>query len=289
MKKFRWTGAFVTLCLTWATAIQAQSLDRAQTLFAEGQFGEAAAMYRALTDGDPQSGPAWYGLARALHEDGTAAEATSAYERTLELGENPARTRYHFARLSASTGDDARAVKLLREAQEGGMSAYALLMQTAEFTDLHDEPSFQEVAEAMKPCTSAEYAHFDFWLGEWVVKTPAGQPAGTSRVTKIQGGCALLEEWSSAAGTTGTSFNTFNAQKSSWQQFWIDAQGSVLEIKGELVDEAMVLSSDPEVSPINRITWTPSPDGSVRQHWETSSDSGSTWSTAFDGIYRKKD
>ena len=39
-------------------------------------------------------------------------------------------------------------------------------------------------------------------------------------------------------------------------------------------------------SPINRITWTPREDGSVRQHWETSQDGRSSWTTAFDGIYR---
>ena len=63
---------------------------------------------------------------------------------------------------------------------------------------------------------------------------------------------------------------------------------SNIELAGGLDGDAMVLSSDPNVSPINRITWTPSPDGSVRQHWETSTDSGETWTTAFDGIYRKK-
>jgi hypothetical protein len=39
---------------------------------------------------------------------------------------------------------------------------------------------------------------------------------------------------------------------------------------------------------IDRITWTPNPDGSVRQHWEQSTDGGKSWQTAFDGLYRKK-
>ena len=38
----------------------------------------------------------------------------------------------------------------------------------------------------------------------------------------------------------------------------------------------------------NRITWTPNADGSVRQHWEASTD-GETWTTAFDGRYVRKD
>lgn len=32
-----------------------------------------------------------------------------------------------------------------------------------------------------------------------------------------------------------------------------------------------------------RITWTPNADGTVRQHWEQSTDGGKTWTTAFDG------
>ncbi len=36
----------------------------------------------------------------------------------------------------------------------------------------------------------------------------------------------------------------------------------------------------------NRITYTPNPDGTVRQSWETSADAGKTWQPAFDGLYR---
>jgi hypothetical protein len=46
---------------------------------------------------------------------------------------------------------------------------------------------------------------------------------------------------------------------------------------------------DPSRLDRQRITWTPSPDGSeVRQHWEVSSDDGVTWQTAFDGHYRRR-
>ena len=41
-------------------------------------------------------------------------------------------------------------------------------------------------------------------------------------------------------------------------------------------------------STTERITWTPHPDGTVRQHWEQSTDGGQTWTTAFDGLYRRK-
>jgi hypothetical protein len=42
------------------------------------------------------------------------------------------------------------------------------------------------------------------------------------------------------------------------------------------------------VQQMERITWTPNADGTVRQHWEQSADGGKTWETAFDGLYRRK-
>ena len=39
---------------------------------------------------------------------------------------------------------------------------------------------------------------------------------------------------------------------------------------------------------INRITWTQLPDGKVKQQWETSSDTGTSWKTSFVGTYEKQ-
>jgi hypothetical protein len=37
-----------------------------------------------------------------------------------------------------------------------------------------------------------------------------------------------------------------------------------------------------------RVTWTPQPDGRVRQLWESSSDGGRTWTVVFDGLYARQ-
>ncbi len=39
--------------------------------------------------------------------------------------------------------------------------------------------------------------------------------------------------------------------------------------------------------PLDRITWSPGSDGSVRQTWE-SADAQGQWTVVFDGIYRRK-
>jgi hypothetical protein len=140
---------------------------------------------------------------------------------------------------------------------------------------------------------------FDFWIGDWNVTTPDGKPAGTNRIEAVAGGRGLLENWIGAAqpngqpGGSGKSLNAFNAAKKQWQQFWIGSGGEVLELAGGLVDGRMELASAERTlrdgrKVVNRITWTPGTDGSVRQLWEQTFDGGKTWTTAFDGRYVKK-
>ncbi len=91
----------------------------------------------------------------------------------------------------------------------------------------------------------------------------------------------------------GRSLNAYDASNGRWHQTWVDSTGGLLLLDGGLVDGSMVLEgtapgeagATPERQ---RITWSPEPDG-VRQHWESSPDDGVTWTTAFDGRYRRRD
>lgn len=146
-------------------------------------------------------------------------------------------------------------------------------------------------AQTPTPVLPSESRQFDFWLGEWEVTNPAGKPAGTSKIESIAAGAGLLENWTGATGYTGRSLNAWNAAQKQWQQYWVGSDGGVLQLSGGLVDGRMVLAATREVGGrlrTERITWTPNADGTVRQHWEQSSDGGKTWTTAFDGLYRKK-
>lgn len=139
-------------------------------------------------------------------------------------------------------------------------------------------------------CGSPEHRQFDFWVGEWSV-TQAGKTAGTNRIERILDGCALLESWTGASGYRGNSLNFYDAARQRWHQTWIDTSGLALALDGELAQGSMVLAGtrlDPATQRTvhDRITWTPNPDGTVRQLWETSTD-GKTWSTAFDGLYSR--
>jgi hypothetical protein len=140
------------------------------------------------------------------------------------------------------------------------------------------------------PCDNAKCREFDFWIGEWEVYTPEGEVAGTNTVERILGGCVIHETWEGSKGSRGESFNIH--QSGRWHQTWVDNQGTLLLLDGELDKGRMVLEGDapgPTGSTIrNRISWQPLGDGRVRQHWEMSANDGETWTDVFMGYYVRK-
>ena len=137
------------------------------------------------------------------------------------------------------------------------------------------------------PCSAPEYRQFDFWIGDWRVTTPDGKHAGDNRIEKILDGCALHENWTGASGGRGFSYNAWDKDRKVWHQTWVDKQGTLLLLDGTFSNGRMVLQGV-QGATLNRITWEPRKDGTVRQVWETSADQGKTWQTAFDGLYRRK-
>ncbi|MEM1132837.1 MAG: hypothetical protein AAGH53_07865 [Pseudomonadota bacterium] len=145
------------------------------------------------------------------------------------------------------------------------------------------------------PCSTDAHRGFDFWLGEWDV-TPAGQsaPTGINRIEPMHRGCVVRESYSTKGGYTGMSMSFYDATRDIWHQTWMGVDGNALYIEGGVNDAGeMVLSNKNwpgyvAGSPVNRVTWTPNDDGSVRQHWEQSTDGEKTWTTVFDGAYVKR-
>lgn len=69
----------------------------------------------------------------------------------------------------------------------------------------------QEPDSIPRPCLEKpELGHFDFWLGEWDVHMEDGLNAGVNSITKEQGGCVLIERWTSVRGGSGISLNYFD-------------------------------------------------------------------------------
>lgn len=134
---------------------------------------------------------------------------------------------------------------------------------------------------------------FDFWVGDWEVTNQTnGKKAGENHIEPRHGGRVLVESYTTPGKYTGMSLNAYDGLAKRWHQCWMDNAGGVLDLYGGLVDGKMVMTGETSQSngakQLERITWTPNADGSVRQHWEQSTDSGKAWITVFDGLYKRK-
>jgi hypothetical protein len=144
------------------------------------------------------------------------------------------------------------------------------------------------------PCCSKYHRQFDFWVGEWIVYDTSGNVVGENSIQKLEQGCIVSEHWRGAKGLTGRSYNYYNLADSTWNQLWIDSNGSNLILKGHAEKGKMILRSELMKGRqvdwyYNQIIWTANQDGSVTQLWQMLDQEDNVLSTAFKGIYRRKE
>jgi hypothetical protein len=146
------------------------------------------------------------------------------------------------------------------------------------------------VAQPPSPCSQPEASQFDFWVGSWEVHAK-GNLVGRNVIAKVHGGCTIMENYHATGGAfEGSSFNWYDPADDVWHQVWVDNSGTRLDLIGGLENGSMVMSGMRAVQGqalADRITWTPNDDGTVRQVWDQTTDGGETWTTVFDGLYRK--
>ena len=112
-----------------------------------------------------------------------------------------------------------------------------------------DEATAQDARQSR--CSGPEYRQFDFRVGDWEVRTPDGNLAGTNTITPMLNGCVLHEQWAGAGGSVGENFNIYDRQSGTWHQTWVANGGLLLRLDGGMAD-------------------------------------GESWNTAFDGTYRPR-
>ncbi|MCH8127970.1 hypothetical protein IIC38_18775 [candidate division KSB1 bacterium] len=141
------------------------------------------------------------------------------------------------------------------------------------------------------PCeSSAKHRQLDFWVGEWDVYNQKNKKVGTNSIKKIQGGCAIQENWTGSSGSTGTSLNLYEPASGKWEQLWVAASGYIIWYRGEFKDGAMRLTEGENIlmdgsKEKSRMTLTPTTEGNVIQLIEQSKDDGETWYVWFKGTY----
>lgn len=154
--------------------------------------------------------------------------------------------------------------------------------------------SFAQQQQQSRCKSQPEYRQFDFWIGEWEVKNPNDQIVGSSKIDLTVGDCVILENWTGGGGYTGKSLNYYSFFDKKWHQHWIGSGGIPIDFSGTYDPEEKAMKytgngiAQGGVEVEYKLTFYHLSDDHVRQHWEQSSDEGKTWTTIFDGHYRRK-
>ena len=290
----------MTFLLTQPALSQGQTatpgMQEAAKLFQAQKWAEAATALEAVTRAEPDNSRAWYYLGMSLLSMNKSEQAVDALRRAEAIAHNPI-VMYNLACAYVRAGNKDAAFEWLGKAIQTGTIQTQQLNADTDLTSLREDARFKELLDQAqritKPCAfSQKSREFDFWVGEWDVQTPQGQPAGTNNVQLIFGDCVVFENWKGRGGFSGKSFNFYNSGTGKWQQVWVDDRGSVLQLFGEYKDGAMRYQGEtpgPDgTKTLERLTFTKMAEGRVHQFWEQSRDGGKTWAVAFDGIYVRK-
>ena len=287
--------ALVSFAQAQTSAITPEMRAEANALHQAGDWVKAAAAYEKLVALDKAASGPSYRYGNSLLNLGKAAEALPYLEHALTVAPNPI-FALTVARAYALTGDKTKALEALdKTSAMGGLTADMLNGQK-EFAAWKGDKQFNEMVAkldlAANPCKAApEFRQFDFWIGEWDVKTPQGGLAGQSSVQLILGQCIIFENWTSGAGSSGKSFNIYDVNDKKWHQTWVDDKGVFTHYAGGIKNGAMVIVADTASAgkkSLAKMTFSKLPNGDVRQFGENSADDGKTWTTSFDLIYSRK-
>jgi tetratricopeptide (TPR) repeat protein len=252
----------------------------------------------AQTAAPPTDANGWEKLGTDYLQAGRYADAVVALQKAVDGGFPQQIGKYNLACAFARSGDKQKALDLL-ESLAAGPGLPGPVAGDPDLASLSGEPRFQKLValsqRAAEPCKDAQanpqYRQLDFWVGEWDVYS-GKQKVGESSVQLILKDCVVFENWSDLQGGTGKSFNKYNNLTKQWEQFWVADSGTTNYFKGSLVDGVMSYTVElptPSGGKFTRhLTFTPLPEGKVRQLSERSSDGGKTWSTEYDFVYVKK-
>jgi hypothetical protein len=151
--------------------------------------------------------------------------------------------------------------------------------------------SAAEPVDVRSPCSAPEYRLFDFWIGEWEVRSD-GAAIAQSRIEAGRDGCTIDEHYEQTDGYHGSSVSFYDAFLRKWRQTWVDAAGSVGEFSGAFTAGAMRFEGETHTRNgrrvLRRMTLTPESAGRVRQYSEASTDGGRTWQRHYDFLYIRR-
>jgi tetratricopeptide (TPR) repeat protein len=286
------------LCLPFAVIAQSTqvTMKNAEKQYQDKNWERAADAFETITREDPSNSLAWLHLGSSRQKLQQYDQAVAAFKHLEKDSNFAAPALYREAASLARLNHKADAIAVLDRAVDAGFVRLQVLQQDPDLASLRDAPSFAAIvskAEAMAhPCEhQPESRQFDFWIGEWdVVTTQGHDPAGSSSIQLILDKCVILENWT--GGTTGKSFNHFDAATKKWIQDWVDSASNGVHFEGTLENGVMSfyaasLNADGTRSR-RHLQFFKLDEDHVRQFSQQSTDGGQTWSVEYDLTYSRK-
>lgn len=276
-------------------AVTPEMRTAANDAFQKQDWPAAIKAYEAIVAAEDKNAGARYRLGMSLLGANRNDDAAKQLDAAIAIAPNPVFS-LALARAHARTGNTAKMYDALEGSLKTGGIQPSSLTGEADFAAFQKDPKFTAFVDksdkTVNPCKAKpEFRQFDFWIGEWLPRNVQGVTVGTSSIQLILSSCIILENWETPV-SAGKSFNLYDTRDGKWHQTWVDNRGLMTHYVGGLVDGKMVLDSD-STTPAgqkvtNRMTFSKLADGNVRQHGESSTDGGKTWTTTFDFTYVKK-
>jgi tetratricopeptide (TPR) repeat protein len=271
----------------------------ANTAYEAKDWAKAAKLYGELSKQENAPPRVWLRLGASLRSLGKYDDALAAFDKATQAGAGLF-GEYGKAAVYGVMKQDEKAFEFLEKAVQQGYNDPDALNSDENLTALHGDARFEKAMEQAKknqrPCAySTENRQFDFWVGEWEVRTTQGAiPAGNSKIELILGDCVVLENWKSLNSPySGKSYNIYNGALKRWEQYWVDNVGGNIFFHGELKDGVMEYWTDdiPQSSgPALRrhLQFSKLGPAKVRQFSQGSTDGGKTWNVEYDFTYVRK-
>lgn len=295
------TGSILGMAIALAPTVRAETAaelrQRAVGFARQGQWEAALEAYREALRTAPDEPWTWFAMGSVLHGMGRFAEAAEAWESSLERKVSvPGYVQYNLACAKARVGDGPAALGLLEQAAASGLFSAQAMREDPDLESLRGERRFAEIAEAAdlahRPCLHRpEYRQFDFWLGTWDVRIPAGFRASRDVIRRSEDGCVVTHEWTGTLGARGRSHSYYDATSETWIQVWITSTGINGTMTGGLDEDGFLVLEGPGATPGNliRSRWKPLDPDTVEVSTVTSTDGGDTWSASSLNTFQRVD
>jgi tetratricopeptide (TPR) repeat protein len=186
-----------TCCV--AQSVTSEERTKANDYFTEGNWPQVVLAYQAIAKREPQNSNARMRAGIGLLNQSKTMEAIKQLEEAVALGTNPM-PLFYLATAYAQANQPEKCFESLDKSFTYGFASLTLFESDANLAKLKSSTTYealhQRLLRGVYPCRySQEARQFDFWIGEWDVKSTTGQAAGRSSIEIILGDCVIFENW----------------------------------------------------------------------------------------------